>query len=119
MSEKQAVLPELEIRWSSYIDAIIASYPENPTAIAIAKEVHELTLQCIQPLLQSLADAGIEVEDGKVFRPQRDNDFLHAAEYAGVPFDRAAAVAVALTHRGWRTPLAPPTDSTKKVTNES
>lgn len=66
-------------------------------------------------LLQSLADAGIEVKDGKVFRPQRDNDFLYAAEYAGVPFDRAAAVAVALAHRGWRTPLALPTDSTKEV----
>lgn len=108
MSENQAVLPELDN------DARVMMRI-SPGTFAAERDIRRCRESQLRTLLQSLADAGIEVKDGKVFRPQRDNDFLHAAEYAGVPFDRAAAVAVALTHRGWRTPLVPPTDSTKEV----
>jgi hypothetical protein len=35
-----------------------------------------------------------------------DNHFLYASKYAGITFDQAAAVACALTHKGWRVPAA-------------
>jgi hypothetical protein len=36
--------------------------------------------------------------------PENDNIFLYASKYAGCTFNQAAAVAAALTHKGWKIP---------------
>lgn len=111
MNEKQTVLPALLVNAA---DRAVAGRTKRRAERMVAEDLACRERQ-FRALLQSLIDAGIGAVDGKVLRPQCDNDFLYAAEYAGVPFDRAAAVAVALAHRGWRTPLTPPSDSTKEA----